>query len=714
MGSDGQTMSIADQAPTTFGMKKSWTVAFWVAFGLMVSILIAWLLREPTVFPQQITDNFQIVTWITDAETWLKDNYQHITRKISGVIGAGLGWFEAFLLSKPWPFIALALALPALAYSGLRLALFVVLGVCFWGSMDMWGTAMLTLALMGISVLLSVIFGIAIGIACSQNDRVEAIARPILDTMQTMPSFVYLIPAIFFFGIGGAPAILATMVYAMPPMVRLTNLGIRQVPEGTMEAARSFGSSRAQTLFKVQIPLALPSIMLGINQTVMMALGLVVLATFIGAGGLGEEVWQALRQLNVGWALEGGLCIVVMAIIFDRISYAMSGKDIKPNLPPGELEFRLLSQRWDRNPLARSIETAIDTIWQATGEAGSKLATAIGTFVSLIFKPFNTDLSSTIYGWFNRHAFFAVSIILLSAVVLFSTYVFDLSKYPDVWKFGLRGPIDEAVEWLTVDPTVTAITKGIRYFTYLYMLNPLVKFLTFLPWWYTTALFGLIAWTSISWKFAIATILCLIFVGAGGMWIFAMETLATIIVCVIVCTLIGVPLGIAAAYNKFFDAMLRPILDAMQTMPAFVYLIPVMIFFGGNIVSAVIATVIYAVPPVIRLTTLGIQQLPHELDEVSTSFGSSPIQSLLRIKIPMALPSIMLGLNQAVMMALAMQVITPLIGGRGLGHQVFDAINIASTGKGLVAGTGIVLLAIILDRLSQAWSRTQRKALGLD
>ena len=142
---------------------------------------------------------------------------------------------------------------------------------------------------------------------------------------------------------------------------RLTNLGIRQVPDGIMEAARSFGSTRMQTLFKVQIPLALPSIMMGINQTVMMALGLVVLATFIGAGGLGEEVWQAMRQLNVGWSLEGGLSIVFMAIIFDRLSYAMSGKGVKSALAPGELKFRLLSQRWDRNSVATSIETGICT-----------------------------------------------------------------------------------------------------------------------------------------------------------------------------------------------------------------------------------------------------------------------------------------------------------------------------------------------------------------
>lgn len=694
--------------------KQQWVMPAGIIAVLVISIVVAKLMPEQTKLPEWITDNFKFITWFNDAEQWLKDNYQQVTRKLASFIKGGLEWLEEYLTSKSWLFILMGFVLASLAYGGLRLALLSVAGVCFWGSMGMWDSAMQTLALMGMSVLLSVVFGIMWGIACSQNDTVESIVRPILDTMQTMPAFVYLIPAIFFFGIGGAPAILATMIYALPPVVRLTNLGIRQVPAGTMEAARSFGSTRMQTLLKVQIPLALPSIMLGINQTVMMALGLVVLATFIGAGGLGDQVWQALRQLNVGWSLEGGLSIVFMAIIFDRLSYAMSGKDVPPALGPNDLRFRLFSQSWNGNSATHAIETAIDTIWHEIARAGQAFADFVGLILSALVKPLHADFASALLDWIKRHAFLITGVTLLYVLLLVDEHLFALGDYPDSWKFTLRGPVDEAVDWLVVNPYFTAFTKGIKAFTYLYLLNPLVKFLTYLPWWYTIAIFGLVSYISISWKFATATVLCLFFVAAGGQWIFAMETLATIIVCVLVCLVIGVPLGIAAAYNKLFDTLLRPILDAMQTMPTFVYLIPVLMFFGGNIVSAVIATVIYALPPVIRLTTLGLQQLPGEIDEVSTSFGSSEVQTLAKVKLPMATPSIMLGINQAVMMALAMQVITPLIGGRGLGHQVFDALNIANTGKGLLAGIGIVLLAIILDRLSQAWSKTQRKALGLD
>jgi len=227
------------------------------------------------------------------------------------------------------------------------------------------------------------------------------------------------------------------------------------------------------------------------------------------------------------------------------------------------------------------------------------------------------------------------------------------------------------------------------------------------------AAMGLIVWVSVNWRFALITLVFLLFLGAAGLWEVSMFTLAGTAVSVTICLLIGVPLGIIAAYSRVVDAVMRPILDAMQTMPAFVYLIPALFFFGGNKTTAIIATVIYAIPPVIRLTTLGLRQLPVEIDEVANSFGSSTLQTLFKIKLPMASPSIMLGLNQAVVFALAMQAITPLVAGLGLGKEVFDAMNRANMGAGLAAGIGIVLLTIVLDRLTQGWTAKQRKALGL-
>lgn len=288
-----------------------------------------------------------------------------------------------------------------------------------------------------------------------------------------------------------------------------------------------------------------------------------------------------------------------------------------------------------------------------------------------------------------------------------------MNSFPSALELSIREPIDYAINWLTVNPTFISITKFIRSTVFLYLLDPLDSFLSGLPWWYVMAIFGLIVWKSTTLKFAMVTTIFLFFLAAAGLWEISMFTLAGTSVSVAICMLLGVPLGILAAYYRPIDAILKPILDAMQTLPAFVYLIPALFFFGGNKTTAVIATVIYAVPPVIRLTTLGLRQLPREVDEVAGSFGSGTLQTLLKLKLPMASPSIMLGLNQAVVFALAMQAITPLVAGLGLGKEVYDAMNTANIGKGLTAGIGIVLLTILLDRLTQGWTRNQQRALGL-
>lgn len=690
-----------------------YSLLVYIVLGLVISLIVWSLTRNVYSFPQSIIDSFPAAEWINDGEKWLKTRIRGFTRAISGVVGWILEQLEMFLWFKPWPVITLAIVLPSLAYGGLRLALFTTFGVMFWGMMDMWDPAMSTLALMGVSVSISVVIGVSVGILCSQSDRLEAVVRPILDTMQTMPAFVYLIPAIFFFGIGGTSATMAIIIYAMPPVVRLTNLGIRQVPAESIEVAKLFGSTNRQILTKVQLPQAMPSIMLGINQTIMMALGLAVLATFIGAGGLGDEVWKALRKLKVGWSLEGGLSIVFMAIIFDRLTLAMSKPAESGSKDPSKMTFRLLPQGWVYQRWARGVETVVNFIWQSVATVGGAVVGILASFANFVIKPFSQSNATLTVIWLKRHTFLLAGLTLMLAIYLWDIWIVEIGSFPKALQFTLRGPVDDAVDWLTVEPTFIGITKGIKTVIYLYLLNPLDKFFTGLPWWYVLMAFFVIVRVSAGTVFAIVTVLALTFTGAVGLWDITMYTLASTIAAVAVCVFVGLPLGILAAYNKTINAITMPVLDAMQTMPAFVYLIPVLMFFGGNPVTAIIAVVIYAIPPMIRMTILGLQQLPEEVSEVSSAFGSTTLQSLIKVKLPMASPSIMLGVNQAVAMALAMQVITPLVAGLGLGKEVFHAMSTADTGRGLVAGIGIVLLAIVLDRLTQAWTRNQRKALGL-
>ena len=253
-------VSFATRKPFVIG-GVDYSIPIYIILGLVVSVLVWFVFGFKYVFPSSISERYDFVLMINNGETWLHTHAKSYTRAASNFVGYYLEQLEMFLWFKPWPVITLFLVLPALRYGGLRLALFTLFGILFWGMMDMWDPAMSTLALMGISVLFSGVLGVILGIFCSQNDALEASVRPILDTMQTMPSFVYLLPAIVFFGIGGPPAAMAIIIYAMPPVVRLTNLGIRQVPDTTIEVAESFGSSRLQILFKVQIPQALPSIM---------------------------------------------------------------------------------------------------------------------------------------------------------------------------------------------------------------------------------------------------------------------------------------------------------------------------------------------------------------------------------------------------------------------------------------------------------------------
>jgi len=268
-----------------------------------------------------------LADWIDAVMAWVLTNWSVVFDAIGDAILYMLLNIERFLLWLPWFVIVLLVGIIAwramrLWWAGLIMASFLVL----IGSFGYWDLSMMTLAIIVAAVILSLGIGIPTGIVMARSNLVESIIRPILDAMQTMPSFVYLIPALMLFGLGKVPAVFATIIYAVPPVIRLTNVGIRQVPQSVIEAARAFGSSARQILFEVQLPLAIPSIMVGINQTTMMALAMVVIASMIGARGLGLEVLLSINRIEVGRGFEAGLCIVLLAIIIDRVTHAMGAR----------------------------------------------------------------------------------------------------------------------------------------------------------------------------------------------------------------------------------------------------------------------------------------------------------------------------------------------------------------------------------------------------
>ncbi len=665
----------------------------------------------PSKFPKVVTDEFTFTAWVNEGEDYLKKNYRWITKILANYIKAGYYFLEDFLLDSPWILVAAILTLPCFIVGGLKLGLFSCFVIYFWGAVGLWEASLQTVALMGLSVFLCVFFGVLLGIACSQSDRFENFMKPVLDTMQVMPAFVYLFPALFFFGIGGAPAILATMIYSMPPIIRLTNTGIRQVSKETVESATSFGSSKLQLLLKIKIPMSLPSIMMGINQVIMMALALVVLACFIGAEGIGGQVWQAIRRLDVGWAMEGGLCILFMAIMFDRFSKACSNKEDK--LPSNVKKFHLLPQNLEKYKIARILEMPLDIASKIIDFICIKITNFIAILTSILISIFNKNAANDIGEFITGRFYLIPSLLALFVISFIDSNLYEIGTFPKEWKLSIRQPISNAVESLTVDPGFIAFSKGLRGFVYLNLLRPLDIFLTHTPWWYTLAVFASIGYFTVGLRFAIITIILLLFIGACGIWPQSMITLSSVLVSVLLCFIIGVPLGIIASYSERFKNIQDVVLDAMQTLPYFCYLIPVLMFFGGGIVSAVLATVIYSIPPIIRLTALGLTQVSGTYSEVSRSFGGSLLQTLNKVKFPLAVPSLVIGFNQTVIMAFAMQIVTPLIGGKGLGLEVFNGLARSDTGRGLAAGVGIVLLAIIIDRISLAWTKKQRIALGL-
>ena len=280
--------------------------------------------------------------------------------------------------------------------------------------------------------------------------------------------------------------------------------------------------------------------------------------------------------------------------------------------------------------------------------------------------------------------------------------------YPEKWVFNgqATGVIDQAIDWLVVngDPVFSfiniTILRGI--------LIPLENYFLWLPWWSVIGIIGLITWFTAGKKFAIFSVFLVGLIAAMGLLDLACETLAIMLTSTIVCIILGLPLGIFAAMSNFYDAVQRPVLDTMQTMPTFVYLIPAVMLFGLGKVPAVMATVIYALPPIVRLTNMGIREVDAPLIEAARSFGSTRFQILTKVQLPMALSSILAGLNQTIMMALGMVVIAAMIGAGGLGVEIQKALMRLEIGRGTVAGLGIVIMAMILDRVSQGVAHRSR------
>jgi len=534
----------------------------------------------------------------------------------------------------------------AWAFGNIKVAALTAAGLAVLGMQGLWTESMDTLALTATAVMLSLLIGIPLGIWAGLSDRVNAIMTPFLDFMQTMPTFVYLAPLTLVFLIGPASAAIATMIYAAPPVIRITAHGIRGVPTETLEAAQSMGSTRSQLLTKVMLPMTKRTIVIGINQTIMAALSMVTIAALIDAPGLGQVVLKALQSLDVGTAFNAGLSIVILAIVLDRVTTAASVR----------------SELAQRNQTGRSNRLR-------------RPAVAIGALLSVV------------------------------GVYLSYTYVWA-AQFPADPDLGspIRRTADATSKWVQLH--FSGATNSFKDTLTDKALNPFQMLLTDSPWWLVCAVIIALALIIGSRRAAIGAAICLAVIVGTGMWADAMTTLAATLVATVAVMVLGLVLGVWMGRSPRSDRVIRPTLDAAQTMPAFVYLVPFVALFAASRFTAIVAAVVFAAPITIKIIADGIAGVPEETLEAATAAGSSRWQIITKVQLPMSMRTIALATNQGLIYVLSMVVVGGLVGAGALGYDVVAGFRQNSQfGKGLAAGLAIVMLGIMLDRVTQAAAR---------
>ncbi|SDP80063.1 glycine betaine/proline transport system permease protein [Arthrobacter sp. ok909] len=535
----------------------------------------------------------------------------------------------------------------AFAFGNARVALLTVAVFMFFGFQGLFLEATYTFALVVTAVLLTLLVGIPLGVLAGIYGRVAKVITPVLDFMQTLPTFVYLAPLALIFLIGPASAVIATVIYAAPPVIRLTAHGIRCIPENTREASDSLGTTGLQRLVTLQLPMARRTIVMGINQSTMAALSMVTIAALIAAPGLGQVVVRALQSLDVGTAVNAGLSIVLLAIVLDRVTTAASRR-----AEPGAARNRKVSRR-------------------------------------------------------TRYILLGVSLVLALAMVQLSRTQLWAAAFPAELNIGpaIVQTVGSASQWMQTNLslfTVTfreAVTTGI--------LNPFQSLLTDTPFYILVAVIALAAYALGGWKLATLTTACLGVIIYLGLWSDSMVTLAGTLVATSVVMVLGIIFGVAMGRSGRVDQIMRPMLDAGQTMPAFVYLVPFLGLFGATRFTAIIAGIIYAAPVAIKITADGIAAISPTVVEAAVASGSTPWQVITKVQLPMARQTLALAANQGLIYVLAMVVVGALVGAGGLGYDVVAGfVQSAIFGKGLAAGVAIVFLGILLDRMTQAAAAT--------
>ena len=656
--------AVQDEGADQTGLRLTAFVPAAILVAFLLLVLGGDLLPEwAVVVPKGWTIPF--IDWINAVVEFLRKvpiffglfTFRDLTRALATAIEWPLDLIEGILISGfkslglpplPWIMVAGLAAVFGWWLKGWRLALLAGACIVYVALFGKWKLSMITLSVVLVAAPAAGLLALALGILAFKWPPFERVLMPVLNVMQSLPHFSYLIPVSVFIGVSHRAGAIATILFAIPPMARLTILGLRGVSKEVAEAGVMGGCTPRQMLWKVQIPAARDALMIGVNQVIMQCLAMVVIASFVGAKGLGHDLLFRLQSLRIGQALEIGIAIVFIAIMLDRLSLALSQK---------QPEHKEDGPFWQTHPFLTAAGMVVVT--SVVLAALTPLAQTLPKEYTITTAPF----------W--------------DAVVDFMTV-------------NLHGPL-------------SAIKDGLL----LNVLIPLRSAFQAVPWIAAVFLVAAIGWRLGGWKLALTVAGFILFIAFSGFWERALITAYMVAFAVFLCVLIGVPIGIWAAGSERRAAFVQLLCDTFQTFPSFIYLIPVIMLFQVGDVAAIAAIVIYASIPAIRYTMFGLRNVPHQTVEATTMAGCTHWQALWKVRLPLAFPEIMLGVNQTIMFALFMVIIAAFIGTKDLGQEIFRALTFADAGKGLVVGLCVAFMGLAVDRLVTAWATRRKQQLGL-
>ncbi|MCP5037680.1 MAG: ABC transporter permease subunit [Rhodobacteraceae bacterium] len=558
----------------------------------------------------------------------------------------------------PWTAVAGGAIIMGYALRGKGLALLAGLALTYISAFGQWEPAMQTLSFVLVAAPVSILLGLLLGIVSYKSRAVEAVLSPLLNIAQTMPHFSYLVPVTVFFGVGDHAGAIATIVFATPPMIRLTMLGLRKVPIEVVEAGLMNGGNNRQILWKVQVPTARYDILIGVNQVIMQCLAMAVIASFIGAKGLGFNLLLALNGLKIGLALELGICIVLIAVVLDKLSLAWAEKQTDYF---ADLDFV------GRNKYM------------------------------LIFA-----------------AVFAMSIVLaFLGGLIFKDGINYLYLIPHNKGITTEWFWQSGVDWMVEN--WYAGLQGFNRGLIINVLQPMKNAYLGMPVSATFLLVMGVGYLVGGVRSALIVGGFLLFIALTEWWDRALITAYLMSFAVIVSVMIGVIVGSVCAQHPLASKTMLLICDTLQTFPSFIYLIPVIMLFGVTDTSVLVAVIIYATIPSTRYTIEGIRNVPPSLRDAGLMSGATALQRWVKIDLPLAFPHIMLGVNQTVIFALFMVIIGAMIGTDDLGQFILKALSDKQgIGNGLMLGLCVAFIGLAVDHLINTWAKKRKVALGLN